>query len=129
MAHDSGNWGVDTTFSGLLEFAGGAVGRVGASMEQPRRCELWAYGTKGRLHVPDMFNDSGPINVRVGDEERTQAVPAPDRFKVQIDEFSECVLTRKAPEFPAEDGLRNMAAIVALLDAARRGATVAVEKI
>ncbi|MCH7793305.1 MAG: gfo/Idh/MocA family oxidoreductase, partial [Planctomycetes bacterium] len=54
---------------------------------------------------------------------------APNRFQVQFDEFSDCVLTGKAPEYPPEDGLRNMAAIVALLASARDGGTVPVEQI
>ena len=129
FAYDSGNWGVDTTFTGMLEFPGGAVAIVGSSMEQPRRCDLVAIGTGGRIEIPDLFNDSGPVIIKTGDKERTEAVPAPNRFRVQLDEFSECVLTGKKPEFPAEDGLRNMAAIVALLSAAKTHTQVKVEHV
>ncbi|MEX0762984.1 MAG: Gfo/Idh/MocA family oxidoreductase [Dehalococcoidia bacterium] len=129
FAHDSGNWGVDTTFSGLLEFPGGAVAYTGTSMEQPRRCDLIALGTEGRIEIPDMFDDSGPVIVTIGDDKKTEATPAPNRFTVQFDEFSECVLTGKAPEFPAEDGTRNTAALVALLTAAREGKVVDVEQV
>jgi predicted dehydrogenase len=129
MAYDNGGWGVDTTFTGLLEFPGGAVARVGSSMEQPRRCELIVLGSEGRIEIPNLFDDGGPIIVTKGDDEQVKETPAPDRFTVQLDEFSECVLTGKAPEFPAEDGLRNMAALVALLAAAREGATVDVEQV
>jgi len=93
-------------------------------MEQPRRCELIAIGTDGRIEIPNMFDDGGPVIVRTADDERVEATPAPDRFRVQLDEFSECVLSGKAPEFPAIDGLRNTAALVALLTAAREGVTV-----
>ncbi len=129
FAYDSGGWGVDTTFSGLLEFPGGAVAIIGSSLEQPRRCDLVAIGTDGRIEIPDMFNDSGPVVIKTGDKERTEAVPAPNRFRVQLDEFSECVLTGKAPEFPAEDGLRNTAALVALLAAAKTHVQVNVEQV
>lgn len=128
FAYDSGGYGVDTSFSGLLEFPSGAVAHVGSSMEQPRRCELIAIGSEGRVEVPDMFDDSGPVVIKIGDEERIEAVPAPNRFRVQMDEFSECVLTGKLPEFPAEDGLANTAALVALLTAARDGTVVDVEQ-
>ncbi len=129
FARDNGNWGVDTTFSGLLEFPNGAVANVGSSMEQERRCFLEVSGTEGRIDIPDMFDDSGPIVITRGDDIETESTPAPDRFQAQFDEFSECVLTGKAPEYPPEDGLRNMAAIVALLDSARDGKTVPVEQI
>ena len=129
MAYDNGGWGVDTTFTGLLEFPNGAVARVGGSMEQPPRCELIVLGSEGRIEIPNMFDDGGPIIVTKGDDEQVEATPAPNRFTVQLDEFSECVLTGKAPEFPAEDGMRNMAALVALLTAAREGVVVDVEQV
>ena len=128
FAHDSGGYGVDTSFSGLLEFPGGALAHIGSSLEQPFRCELVAIGSDGRIEVPNMFDDSGPVVIKIGDEERIEAVPAPNRFRVQMDEFSECVLTGKPPEFPAEDGLANTAALVALLTAARDGTVVDVEQ-
>ena len=129
FAYDSGGYGVDTTFTGLLAFPNGAVANVGSSMEQPRRCDLAIIGSRGRLDIPDMFDDSGPIVITIGDEKRAEATPAPNRFRVQLDEFSECVLTGKAPEFPAEDGLKNTAALVALLSAAREGTVKDVEQV
>jgi predicted dehydrogenase len=129
FAFDGGGYGVDTTFTGLLSFPDGAVANVGSSMEQPRRCDLAAIGSTGRLYIPDMFDDSGPVIITVGNDKRVEATPAPNRFRVQLDEFSECVLTGKAPEFPAEDGLRNTAALVALLSAARQGTVKDVEQV
>ena len=129
FGYDGGEYGVDTTFNGLLEFPGGTVAHIGSSMEEPRRCELIAIGSEGRIEIPNMFDDSGPIAIKVGDDEQVEATAAPDRFRVQLDEFSECVLTGKSPEFPAEDGLQNTAALVALLLAAREGAAVDVERI
>ncbi len=128
FAYDGGGYGVDTTLSGLLEFPSGAVAHVSSSMEQPRRCEFIAIGSQGRIEIPDMFDDGGPIVVKAGDNERTEAMPGPNRFRVQLDEFSQCVLTGMSPEFPAEDGLRNTAALSALLAAAKEGAVVDVER-
>jgi predicted dehydrogenase len=129
FAHDRGGYGVDTTFTGLLEFPSGAVAQVGGSVEQPIRCELIAIGSQGRIEIPDMFDDGGPIVVTAGDNERVEATPAPNRFRVQLDEFSQCVLTGKPPEFPAEDGLRNTAALAALLAATKEGKVVDVERV
>lgn len=128
FAYDSAGYGIDTSFAGLLEFPGGAVAHVGSSMEQPLRCELIAIGSEGRIEIPNMFDDGGPIVIRVGGDERVEKTPAPNRFRVQLDEFSECVLTGKSPEFPAEDGLRNTAALVALLRSASEGVAAAVEQ-
>ena len=54
---------------------------------------------------------------------------SPNRYQVQLDEFSECVLTGKQPEFPPDDALRNMASIRALYESADQGSAVAVEQI
>ena len=73
-----------------------------------------------------MFEDSGPIIIKSPDGENQQiiATPAPNRFTAQLNEFSECVLTGKSPEFPPEDGLRNTAVLEALREAASSGRSV-----
>ena len=73
-----------------------------------------------------MFEDSGPIIIKGpnGENEEVIATPAPNRFTVQLDEFSQCVLTGKSPEFPPEDGLRNTAVLEALREAALSGRSV-----
>ena len=129
MSNDSGNWGVDTTFSGILRFTNGAIGNITTNMEQPFRCFITIDGSNGRIEIPSMFDDSGPILIKRGDGrngERTEtiATPAPYRFVVQFDEFSECVLSGKKPEFPPEDGLRNTAVIEALYKSASSHAPV-----
>ena len=128
IAYDSGNWGVDTTFSGTMGFESGAIAQVTGSLEQPFRCQLSADGPKGRIEIPDMFNDSGPIIIKTKDGQQKQVIstPAPYRFVVQLDEFSECILTGKKPEFPAEDGLRNTAVLEALYQSAKSGSTVSI---
>ena len=95
FAYDGGSYGVDTTFTGLLEFPGGAVAQIYSSIEQPGRSELIAIGSEGRIEIPNMFDDSGPIIIKAGDDERVEVTPAPNRFRVQLDEFSECVATGK----------------------------------
>ena len=35
IAYDSGNWGIDTTFSGIMEFGNGAIANVTGSKDQP----------------------------------------------------------------------------------------------
>ena len=120
VGYDSGDWGIDTTFSGIMEFESGAVANVTGSMEQPFRCQISIDGRKGRIEIPSMFEDSGPIIIKTvdGQNEQTITTPAPNRFTVQFDEFSECVITGKTPDFPAEDGLRNTAVIEALYESA-----------
>ena len=128
-SHDSGNWGVDTTFTGTMKFNNGAIGNITTNMQQPFRCFITIHGSAGRIEIPNMFDDSGPILIKKGDGRTSQddqviAVQAPNRFLVQLDEFTECVLTGEKPEFPAEDGLANTTVLEALYESAQSGASV-----
>ena len=132
VSHDSGNWGVDTTFCGLMQFEGGAIANITGSMEELFLCHISINGSNGRIEIPNMFDDSGPIIITTVDRqdcktEQTITVPAPDRFMVQLDEFSCCILTEKHPEFPADDGLKNTAILEALYESARLGRAVDVK--
>ena len=128
-SHDSGNWGVDTTFSGTMKFNNGAIGNITTNMQQPFRCFITIHGSAGQIEIPNMFDDSGPIVIKRGDgrtsrDEQVIAVPAPNRFVVQLDEFTQCVLTGEKPEFPAEDGLLNTTVLEALYESANSGASI-----
>jgi len=127
VAYDSGDLGIDTTFCGMMEFADGAVAHVTSSMEHSDfHTQITIDGREGRIEIPSMFEDSGPIIIKGpnGENEEVIATPAPNRFTVQLDEFSQCVLTGKSPEFPPEDGLRNTAVLEALREAALSGRSV-----
>jgi len=128
FAHSKGDLQVDSTFSGLLEFPSGAVGHVTSSIEQVWRNTLTAFGESGRVSIPDVFDEKSPVVITTDEGERTEELTAPGRFTVQFDDFSECVLTGRTPEFPAEDGLRNTCALVALLASADKGVAVEVEQ-
>ena len=129
VSYDSGNWGVDTTFCGLMEFEGGAIANIKGSMEELFLCQISINGSNGRIEIPNMFDDSGPIIITTVDlqdckSKQTITVPAPDRFMVQLDEFSRCILADRQPKFPAHDGLKNTATLQALYESARLGRAV-----
>ena len=130
ISHDSGDWGIDTTFCGIMKFASGAIANITSSLEHSSfRFQISIDGREGRIEIPSMFEDSGPLIIRGvdGQNERIVTAPAPNRFTVQLDEFSKCVLTGKAPEFPAEDGLRNSAVLEALLESSSTGRVINLE--
>lgn len=115
---------VDTTFSGLLQFPCGAVANIWCSLEIPSQFPFTAVGTKGAIRLAHAVNeDQSLIIVRNGEEEVIE-MQSVNRFQNQIDEFSECVLTGKQPEFPVEDAIHNMAAILALYESADEGRIV-----
>ena len=115
---------VDTTFSGLLQFPCGAVANVWSSLEGPQQLPFTVIGTKGTAHLGQSFDENEPVLLRRDGTERVIELSGEDRFQLQIDEFSECILTGKSLEFPPEDGLRNTAVILALYQSAQTGSVV-----
>ena len=120
---------VDTTLSGFLEFPRGAVAYVTSSVEQTSRRFLSVTGETGSISLPNAFSETSPVVITREEDVEKMEMTSVNRFQVQLDEFSECVLTGKAPEFPVVDGLRNMSAVIALLEAAEKGSTVDVEQV
>ncbi len=121
---------VDTTMNGFLQFPNGGVGYVWSSVEGPSARFFKAVGTKGEIELGNAFDENEPLVVTIGDSEpRVMELSSTNRFQVQLDEFSECVLNGKEPEFPADDALRNMASVLALYESADTGKAVAVEQI
>ena len=79
VGFDSGGWGVYTTFCGVMEFGNGALANVTSSMEHSSfRFQLSIDGREGRIEIPSMFDDSGPVIIRgvEGRDEQTIATPA-----------------------------------------------------
>lgn len=121
---------VDTTMNGFLQFPNGGVAYVWSSVEGPNQRVLDVIGTKGIISIGNAFEETAPVVVTRGtDEPEVLEMTSPNRFQVQLDEFSECVLTGKKPEFPADDALRNMASVLAIYESAEKGGAVAVEQI
>ena len=133
ISKDTGHWGIDTSFKGIMEFESGALASISSGMNQPFECQISIDGSKGRIEIPEMFNDSGPIIIKQGNGKPAQddkiiSVPSKYRFVIQFDEFSKCVITGKAPEFPAEDGLKNTAILEALYKSSESGIVVDIPK-
>jgi predicted dehydrogenase len=117
--------GVDATFAGLLEFAGGCIAGFLAGMEQPFRgcCEI--VGTSGRIGLSNLFgNSTATVSSLAG--ERTEQVAAPDLMLRQIKHFSRCVLEGTTPEITAADTIGNTATLAALRQAAASGHTITI---
>ncbi len=110
--------GVDATFTGLLRFPGDCVAYIATGMEEHFRCVLEVVGSQGAILVPNMFDERAEVRIAIGNVERVEKFMGPDRFQVQLERFSNCILQGKEPEFPPEDGLKNVATLCALKKAA-----------
>jgi predicted dehydrogenase len=76
-----------------------------------------------------MFEENGSVVIERGGEIEKKNFQAPDRFRVQLEHFSDCVLHKKPLEFPIDDGLRNVAVYESLLESVRSGRRVEVPAI
>ena len=119
--------GVDATLTGLLRFVGDHVAYIATGMEEPFRCVLEVVGSHGVIMVPNMFDEGADVHIAIGNDERVEQFSGPDRFQVQLERFSNCILQGKTPEFPPEDGRKNVAALEALKQAAETGSMVEVQ--
>lgn len=95
-------------------------------IDVPPRCFLEVTGTRGRVRVMQMFEESDAVHPARDGKDAVRNFSAPDRFKAQIGHFADWVLIGNPLEFPPEDALQNVALIEALKSAAVNGRTVAV---
>jgi predicted dehydrogenase len=114
--------GVDESFTGLLQFAGGVVGTVHSSFRTPHRTWLEAVGTHGVLSVARPFRPESPdvIEIRRGDESRRESVEGSSQLFVrQVDDFVASALDGRAPAVSLRESHGNAAALAALHASAR----------
>ena len=94
------------------------------------QCGMWTadkdtvevLGTTGRIEVPSAFfcapGQEG-FEVHVGDEHRTEVVPAPNQYALQADDLAAAVLHGTPLRYPAADAAANATVLEALLRSAR----------
>ena len=119
--------GVDESFAGLLQFAGGVVATVHSSFRAPYRTWLEVAGDQGELSVAHPFKpgSSEVIEIRRGDNRRQEAVEgSPLLFVRQIDDFVAATLDGRTPAVSLSDSRGNAAALAALHTSARTGQAV-----
>jgi xylose dehydrogenase (NAD/NADP) len=115
--------GVDAAFSGLMTFSSGCLGYILAGMEHPFRACCEIIGSEGRLYIPGLFG-GGLVEVFKGQSVKKYTFTRVNRFRLQIEHFSDCILNGTPLRFPPEDGLANTRVLVALQQAAESGRTV-----
>lgn len=117
-----GPTGVDLSLAATLGFPGGVLAQVDCSFEQPFRCTYELVGTRGSIEVPDAYlppeRPSAVLRTIEPDSTRPLDFDGRDQYAAMVDAFAQAVATRSlAP--PAEDGLAQMRALDAILNAAR----------
>jgi predicted dehydrogenase len=118
--------GVDSTFTGMMEFPNGCLGFIATGMEQPFRACCEITGTEGRIEIPAMFG-GGKVKVVKQQGEEIHTFESVNRFLLQVEHFSDCIISAAELRFPPEDGLANTKVLVSLKQAAESGCSVSIK--
>lgn len=115
---------VDESTDALLEFPGGAVASVHGSLRAPFEQGLVVSGEHGRIvmerpFVPHWNPTEVVVDLASGRE--VHAVGGANHFLHMIEHVAQCILDHEAPLAPAEDGVANVEACVAILAALESG--------
>lgn len=119
--------GVDELFMGLLEFPGDRLAYIASGMGQPFRFSCEVIGSSGWLHCADLFQAS-ELQVVRGDQVEIRRYEHADRFRLQLEHFSDCILNGREPLLSPQDALDNTAVLAALKQAAQEKRAVQIDR-
>lgn len=114
---------VDMTASGTLTFPSGILASFDCSFEQQFKAQYEVVGTKGSILVknafrPDIQDGDGVLEINTDSGQREEIVQG-DQYKLQVEHFSDCVLTGNELKYPAQETIKNMRVIEKALQEVR----------
>jgi predicted dehydrogenase len=125
----TGPTGIDETFAGQIVFPGGILAQIDAGFRAPYRTSLELVGAEGTIVVPQPWKPEGqPIVLTRGDSREEIAVDGADRYRFEIEDLADCARTGRAPRVSLAESRGNVATIVALLESARSGRPVRLDR-
>ncbi|MEE9398372.1 MAG: Gfo/Idh/MocA family oxidoreductase [Methylococcales bacterium] len=120
--------GADIGGSGIIDYNDGKYAQFDFSFERARRAEYEIIGTKGGLKCHNVWakQDDTPILswwTEAGQQCEERLSPA-NHFRLEIEHFSDCVLSGKTPRLSLADAKSNCQIIVAAITSADQGRRV-----
>lgn len=102
--------GVDVLFSALLKYPSGLIASINSGFNAHRQIESQIIGTKGVLNIPNTFLDeAGALTLTIdGQKEEKVPVEKTDRYRLEIEDFADAIVNKRAPLFSLNETLRNM---------------------
>jgi len=114
QAYRSG--GIDVRTSALLRYEDGSIAALHCGFDAQRRIHAHIVGTLGVLDVPDTFLDNeGSIVVTTEEGTSEIAVPASDRYKAEVEDFSDAVRNNREPLFSSSETVTNMEVLAQIM--------------
>lgn len=112
--------GIDMAFSAVLRYPGGLLATLHSGFNANLRAHAEISGTHGVLEIPQTFFDHDtPLVLINGTERKEIPVPASDRYRSEVEDFSDAILTGRTPQFSLVETLRNAEVMDRLFAAAR----------
>ena len=120
--------GADVSCSGIIDFGDGKYGQFDFSFERARRAEYEVIGSKGGLKCHNVWAKQAETPIiswwTESGRQCVETLPAANHFQLEVEHFSDCVLTGKNPGLSLSDAKTNCRIIEAALQSAARGQRV-----
>ena len=102
--------GVDVLFSALLKYPSGLIASINSGFNAQKQIETQIVGSKGVLYVPNTFlEEACSLTLTVdGKVEKTIQVENSDRYRLEVEDFADAIMNKRAPYFSLSETLRNM---------------------
>jgi len=101
--------GVDMNLSAIVKYPGGVLASLNCGFTGHLRLFSEIAGTRGVLEVPvPFFDNPGNLALTVNREAREIAVEKSDRYRHEVEDFADAILSKREPQLKMSETLRNM---------------------
>ncbi|HUH99131.1 MAG TPA: Gfo/Idh/MocA family oxidoreductase [Anaerolineales bacterium] len=123
----TGPTGIDMSFIGQMRFAGELHAQFDCGFASPFHSFMEIVGTEGTLNIPLPFKpeQKAKIYFTHGRKTDTLEIKGRELYIGEVEDMADVVLLGKPPRMSLDDSRGNAATILALLESARSGKTVA----
>jgi predicted dehydrogenase len=118
--------GVDVIFTGQMRFPSGIVAQFDCGFRSPERKYIEIIGSEGSLYVPQPFSPrtDEKLEIRRGEKVETVLIRGEELYRGEVEDMADTALNGEAPRVSLTDSRGTVAAVTALIEAARTGQPV-----
>lgn len=131
QATDTRDSGVDTSITGTLRYANGAIATINTSFEGRYHQHFTVEGTEGWLRTDPAFpagtDEDTTIEYHRDDRETIETFPPTDYFRRQVEHFVDCIKSDATPRTDAANAANYLTIIDAMRESAESGEPVSIE--
>jgi predicted dehydrogenase len=110
---------VEESIAWQARFPGGALSHCSSSYNAVPLGFFKVLAERGWFGLDPAFNYDGIRGAR--SDGKPMEFPATDHFAAEMDDFADCIASGRPTRVPGEEGLRDVALMMAIYDSARRG--------